>query len=318
MKQPLTGIEHVLLDTDIGSDVDDALALLFGLRCPHLSLDGVTTVYGKSDLRAKIARKITHLANRSDIPVAVGEAIPLRTIYDGTWETGWEGVGILSEEEKEASLAALGIRNDAVGFLVETVMRSPQKYTIVAIGALTNVAKAISYEPKIVEAVKQMYIMGGSICYPFSFNLESGDRSTEPEHNIACDVEAAQRVFRSGIPVTLFPLDVTSHAGIAREDFDKLDWVDDAGAAVKSLVDVWFYYRNMVYGGKVYSTCAHDPLTLAGVVYPELTSKLSLPLRINDNGVMEVGGNILVQVTYDLNYDLFKEIFLTTIGKMPG
>lgn len=317
MKQLLTGIEHVLLDTDIGSDVDDALALLFGLRCPRLSLDGVTTVYGKSDLRAKIARKITHLANRNDIPVAVGEAIPLRTIYDGTWETGFEGVGILSEEEKEAPLAALGIRDDAAGFLVETVMNAPQKYTLVAIGALTNIAKAITREPRVVGAVKQVYIMGGALCFPDPFYLNRGNTATEPEHNIACDVDAAQLVFRSPIPKTLFPLDVTSQARIAREDFDQLDWLDDAGVAVKSLVDVWFRYRNIVYGGKVDFTCAHDPLTLAGVVYPELTSKITLPLQINDNGVMTVGGDAPVSVAYNLNYDLFKEIFLTTIGKMP-
>lgn len=308
-------VEKILLDTDIGSDVDDALALLFALKTPALSLEGITTVYGCTDVRAKIAKKIIDYAGKSDIPVYVGEKIPLYSDHS-VWHTGLEGKGILSQEECLAPPEQMGIKEGAVDFLIEKIMQRPGEYNLVTIGALTNVAKALKLEPRIEDKIKRMYVMGGTLSYPKTFNPEAITPAYEAEHNIRCDIEAARIVFRSDIPKTLFPLDVTVKTPISREDFEVLGTKGESEQAVKQLVDVWFKYRENIFRSKVESTCMHDPLTVAGIVYPELLETVRLPISVNGNGITFVKeGAKLIEFCYGVDYPKFREIFLETITK---
>tara|TARA_Y100000310_G_scaffold137447_1_gene136354 strand:- start:46269 stop:47204 length:936 start_codon:yes stop_codon:yes gene_type:complete len=307
--------ERLLLDTDIGSDVDDAHALLYALNHPNISLEGVTTMYGKCDIRAKVAKKIIDYAGKS-IPVHCGEAMPMRSGYASIWHTGREGEGVLTETELALPLSDMGVGNDAVGFLVDKIMSNPGEYNIAMIGCSTNVAKAYLMEPKIADNLKHMYIMAGAFSFPHKkFDPENIYYSYDVEHNIAMDVKAARIVLNDmNTPKTLFPIDVTSQVPVDRRDFELLNDEGKSKEAVKALTDVWFDYRDTVFMHEVKYTCMHDPLTIASIVHDDLVETVRMPIHLTSKGaVMQQEDSQVINVAYKADFEKFRENFLRTI-----
>lgn len=261
----------IVMDTDIGSDIDDALALLLLLHLQDTPLLGVTTVYGNVLLRAKIAQRILLAAGR-DVPVVVGTGTPMDSPFP-IWHTGEEGVGLLSDREMRPATDGFHLCDNAPRFLVEQIMRSPGQVTLLAIGALTNVALALEMEPRLRTAIRRVVFMGTGVTYPNPVpeGFRSGDEYVAaPSHNVRCDVEAARRVFHSGVRISALTNDVTTRV-----------WWDGATVrqllqarkppevkAVASLLDVWLKYRTRVFGRPISGTCPHDPLTVAEAVQP--------------------------------------------------
>src|SRR5687768_12452474 len=239
----------VILDTDIGTDVDDCLALGVILGSPELDLVGVTCVYGDVDLRARMVQKLLRLRGVTGVPVITGARPPLlnkRAVY---W-AGHEGVGLL--EPGDEDLAATG--DDAVEFIVRTAREQAGEIHLLAIGPLTNVALAILRDPNLGRNLAGLTIMGGSIRGPQSLHLPF------VEHNIRCDPEAAQIVFASGIPLSLVPLDVTLRVSIRPADVAR---IRTAGTpyhhAVAEQVDRYPRFGHLGH------TYLHDPLAVATV-----------------------------------------------------
>ena len=190
----------VILLTDIGSDIDDALALqIFGFS-PRFRLASVIVTHGELETRAKIARKMLDNLGLVDVPVALGAE---RSVWGTTnpeiqltlsdpFTTGFEAVG-LTKEEREAPLKE---RIDGVDLLVDQIRRlSP---IIVSIAPMTTLALALEKEAGIINKVEYLYILGGTI--------DGGS-----EHNFNRDIGATQRVLASGIPTTIFPVDLADH-----------------------------------------------------------------------------------------------------------
>lgn len=259
---------RTILDTDIGTDVDDCLALAFLLGSPELRLEGVTCVYGDVALRAKMVLKLLALAGRSDVPVMLGASEPLlryRPIY---WP-GHEGKGLLESGDDLPAPAS----EHAVDYLVRTVMANPGRIHLLAIGPLTNVALAFQREPKLASALAHLTIMGGAVRGPGMLHLPYA------EHNVACDPEAAHVVLAAGAPTTLVPLDVTTRVSIRQSGVDRLrasgDPFHDAIARQVAL-----YPRFAARG----STYLHDPLAVALVVRPELAEWADLHVDVETSG----------------------------------
>jgi len=190
-------LRRVLIDTDVGLDVDDAYALAFAARSPELAVEGVTTVYGDTLLRAKIACKVLRLAGRGDIPVVAGLGKPLSRDREA-FMFGFEGEGILDEEDEGVSVST-----DAADFLVSM---STSGVTLVTIGPLTNVAAAIRCDPEVAEKVEEIIVMGG-LLEPVL--VEGKVIPVRTEYNVNCDPEATITVLESGARVTLVPLNTT-------------------------------------------------------------------------------------------------------------
>lgn len=246
---------QVIFDTDIGTDVDDILALGFLLGSPEeIDLIGVTTVYGDVGLRARMARKVLQLRGRTDVQVHTGVSDPLMKLDPIYWP-GHEGVGLLQEGDDLAAPDSA----DAVGYLIETVLANPGQITLLAVGPLTNVATAILREPRFVASLKQLMIMGGKV------NM-SGNSWGPGEHNIKCDPEAAAVVFNYGAQIDLVPLDVTLQALIRQDGVDALLGAGDAYH--DALGDQVARYPGFVARGG--STFLHDPLAAMALVAPEL------------------------------------------------
>jgi len=247
--------QQVIFDTDIGTDVDDILALGFLLGSPgEIDLIGVTTVYGDVALRAQMVRKLLQLRGRNDVAVHTGIRDPLMKLDPVYWP-GHEGVGLIESTDVLAPPDSV----DAVGYLIETVLANPGQITVLAVGPLTNIATAILREPLFAGSIRQLMIMGGKV--------DMSNSSWGPaEHNIKCDPEAANVVFQSGAPIDLVPLDVTLRAMIRQAGVDALLAAGDPyHVALGNQVAL---YPGFVDRGG--TTFLHDPLAAMALVRPDL------------------------------------------------
>jgi purine nucleosidase len=202
-------MKRLILDTDIGTDVDDALALALLAASPEAAIEGVTTVHADTPLRARIARKVLELAGRGDVPVVAGAGFPLQAPLPGNfhWNArlrGHEGKGLLPEEELVPSPVEACATDDAARFIVERARAYPGELSLLTIGALTNVARALQLEPRLSDWVRELTLMGGlmdAASFPWPPYFET---------NLNCDPLASRIVFDSGIPLTIVPMDVTT------------------------------------------------------------------------------------------------------------
>ena len=262
---------RVVFDTDIGTDVDDAIALAFLLgSSDELQLDAVTTVYGDVHLRARMARKLLALRGKGaeNVPVYEGISAPLLGLQPIYWP-GHEGVGLLLEGDDFET----GPEQHAVDFLVAHVLANPGEIHLLAVGPLTNIAAAITREPKFASSLKHLTIMGGR------FMTEPNEWGPA-EHNIKCDPEAAHIVFSSGAPISLIPLDVTLKAlidvrGVAALRARATAYHD---AVAQQIAD---YPGFVARGG---DTFLHDPLAAATLVRPEILHWTDLHVRVELTG----------------------------------
>ena len=296
---------RILIDTDIGSDADDAVAITFALKSPELDVVGITTVYGDTLLRARIVLKLLELMGIDYIPVAVGIEKPLLR-ERGIWWTGHEGKGILTEKDKNLK----PIEKHAVDFIIDKIMKNPKEITLVTIGPLTNIATAIIKEPKIIENVKEIVMMGG-VARIFKNALEL----PYIEHNIKCDPEAAFVVFNSGIPITMVGLDVTMRVPIKRFHLEK---IRSSGTTLNKvlarLIEIWWNFL------KSDSSCMHDPLAVSYCVKPEFLKTINCKVLVETTGKHTAGQTIIipdecsnVKVAYDVEENEFLNFLINRI-----
>ena len=240
----------VLLDTDIGSDIDDALALAYLLKQPRCELLGITTVSGQPGRRASLADAVCRAAGRPDIPIHVGAAAPLLARQ-------------LQPSAPQASALADGEwpyrefsnKNTAIEFLRETIRARPGEITLLAIGPLTNLALLFALDPSLPTLLKQIVLMGG-----WYF-----DRP-QPEWNIRCDPHAAAMVFAAPAPrLVAVGIDVTTRCRLPADDCRRR-FAEAGGplAPVAAFAEVWFR--------DVSEITFHDPLAAALIFEPSLCS----------------------------------------------
>ncbi len=235
-----------ILDTDIGTDVDDILALVLLARASEVQLVGVTTVYGDTLLRAKMARHVLDRMGHSDVPIGIGasETLTGRPV----WWAGHEGQGIPDLDQVHVDE-----ENTAIDLLRRAATEHRGQLDLFAIGPLTNVAAAITADDSFAASLHHLYIMGGA------FWME------RPEHNIKCDPEAADIVFRSGIPMTACGLDVTERVWLRETAMSQIRGAGDGiGSLLEDQVRRWWAFRG------VNENNPHDPLAILSAIRPEL------------------------------------------------
>ncbi len=266
----------MLLDTDIGTDVDDALALAVCLGSPEIDLLGITTVYGDVLLRARMAQKLLALHGVADVAVVSGEERPLSDRRARYWG-GHEGVGLLGPADEH--LAPTG--TDAVDFLVRQVRARPKTVELIAIGPLTNVARAIARDRSFSADLAGLTIMGGVL------RGQEGLHLPIVEHNFACDPEAAQVVFDSGAPISLVPLDVTTKVAIGAEEVARLR--RSPTAFHRALAELVCHDPRYRVAHRAY---LHDPLAVAVLIRPELVVWHDLHVTVELGGEQTAGQSL--------------------------
>ena len=234
-------MHKIIIDTDIGDDIDDALAIAFALRLKNIELLGVTTVLRDTDKRSKIARCLLNKAGRADIPVYRGIGTPLVHKVDMFHNPPYYIPELMDNCEYETGI-------DAVDFITESVKKYPGEITLVPIGPLTNVAVFLLKNPDLKNKLKGINLMGGAF-YSF-YN----------EYNIEKDPEAAKFVFDSGVPVKAIGLDVTKKCILSQEYFDKIKHPRDPFVEfILMLIEKWRGAVPWKY------PCLHDPLAVFSV-----------------------------------------------------
>jgi inosine-uridine nucleoside N-ribohydrolase len=185
----------VVLDTDIGGDIDDTWALAMLLGCPELDLRLVVTATGDTTYRAQIAAGILGAAGRSFVPVGVGIPTALHNHVVPRPQSRFA-------DEVDLARHPGGVHHDGVAALVECVMSSDEPLTIIAIGPLTNIAAALEAEPRIAERARLVAMLGSVHNAPFH-----GTEGPVPEYNVVADIPACRAAFCAGWEKTITPLD---------------------------------------------------------------------------------------------------------------
>lgn len=250
----------IVLDCDPGHD--DALALLLALASPEIELLGITTVAGNAALDAvtENALRVLALARRDDVPVAAGADGPSR----GTLRTAAHVHGTYGLEGADLP-APIGrpVAAPAVAFMREVVERCPEPLTLVPTGPLTNIAAFLEANPGLHRRIARICLMGGAI--------GEGNITPAAEFNIWVDPEAADVVFRSGIPLTMIGLDVTHQAIVWEEERERL--TASRGRASRLVGDLLRYFQafhERVYGWR--GTPIHDAVAVAHLIRPGLVT----------------------------------------------
>ncbi|KUN17632.1 hypothetical protein AQJ11_37875 [Streptomyces corchorusii] len=256
---PAAPAHEVLLDTDIGSDVDDALALGVLLGSPDAQVRGITTVYGDTLLRARLAHRLAGLAGH-DLTVVPGATQTLSG--KEVWWAGHEGKAF-------TDLDAEPVRDDigADRFLAETVLARPGELEVIGIAPLANIAGAIAYDAGFPSAVRTLYLMGGYFA-----------PEPKPEHNIVSDITAARIVFGSGIPTVVTGLEITTKVRIGRDGIEAIRAAGPYGKALAREIDAWTGFT-----GESWSV-PHDPITALSMLRPELYETRNGTVTVDDDG----------------------------------
>ncbi len=244
-----SGSTHLILDTDIGSDVDDAMALIQLIGSGWSEHMSITTVYGDTNLRAKIAARYCELSQVS-IPIFAGEGTPLSG--KPVWVSGMEGS--LHQDLSNLTFETQG----AVDHILKMSQIANKDLVILAIGPLTNIAKACLSDPKFPNRVKTVFMMGG--------NFAEG----RPEHNFISDVTATRVVLESGLKIILVGLESTKRISLPNDAMRVIAESGSAGEKLYEEILQWSQFWNATWN------VPHDPVAVLMLTHPELF-KLAKP-----------------------------------------
>ncbi len=254
----------ILLDFDIGEDIDDTYALALVLASPELDLRGVTTVGHDAHKRAQMTLRFLTAVGRKGVPVAAG--IPLKQKPLDYWQVQYGNhASVYFRDPKPAKMPA-------AEFLAKKINDAPNELTLVAIGPLTNIAKLFTDHPETKTKIKRLVIMGGSVRRGYA----DGSKP-QAEYNIAADAKAAQVVFQSGVPMTVAPLDATAMVALDARRQKKLF---DAG----SLLTLSLQAMNQLWQNKNVPVL-YDPVAIALIHTEKFCTMEDLALGVDDKGM---------------------------------
>jgi len=270
--------KRLILDTDPG--IDDSLAILLALASEDVILEGLSVVHGNCSAEQGTinALSVLELAGASHIPVYKGCALPLVQPSLLAPEThGDLGIGYA---KLPAPMSQPQVQNGC-DHLIEKIMSNPGEITLVCIGPLTNIALAIRQEPRVVENVKEVFIMGGAIRH-------EGNTTAQAEFNTYVDPHAAHIVFHSGMPIILTPLDVTYQCIFLPDDLNRLTRINSP--ITKFIADATRFYMEFHDEYQQIDGCViNDPLTLALTIIPELCDYQELYVDVDLSGGVSMG-----------------------------
>lgn len=270
--------KRILIDTDPG--IDDALAVLLALASPELKLEGLSVVHGNCSAEQGTinALSVLELAGADHVPVAQGCVLPL--VQPSLLAPETHGDTGLGYAKLPRARARPEVRHGC-DFLIEQILAAPGEITLVSIGPLTNVAMAMRKEPRIIQSVKEIFIMGAAIRH-------EGNTTPLAEFNTYVDPHAAHIVFHSGAPITLTPLDVTYECILTQRDVERLQKI---GSPIPAFIadSTRFYMEFHDDHQQIKGCIINDALTVALTFMPELCDYQELYVDVDISGGVSMG-----------------------------
>ncbi|HYL62581.1 MAG TPA: nucleoside hydrolase [Candidatus Methylomirabilis sp.] len=253
--------EKIIIDTDIGDDIDDAFAVTLALRSPELQILDISTTFGDTEARAKILDRMLGEAGRTDIPVLAG--VPTHTTNPMT-----------QRRYGESGHFARASHSNAADFILEQIRRQPGQITLVAIGPLVNVGALIAKDPQTFLKLKRVVMMGGSIERGYGDPWASPPPPPSAEWNIINDIPAAQKLFLSGVPLYVMPLDSTQ----LKLDEVKRAFLFRQGTPLTDALTLLYHQ----WGQQ--TPTLFDPMTVAAILNPKICPVQPMHIRVDDKG----------------------------------
>lgn len=298
----LSGATPVILDTDIGDDIDDALALALALQSPELDIRAIVTVLQHGDRRADLTWKILELYGRTDIPVGVGAEQPLLAAQRQ------EQVVQTRALEPSYRIPA-GKRRVGLQLLIDTCLNAPGKITILAYGPATNIALALRAEPRIKQKIEKIVLMNGVF---FRAGLE---------YNTYRDPEASAIVYAEGVPVEAVGLDVTTKCMLSPQHLDSMQ--KSPHPSVRFLRELIGYWQ----GGKTDKMpTLHDPLAILVTFQPSLVDYATGEVKVETHGQQGVSYGLTafrakpeghVKVAREVRSGAAVDLFMSRVAAAP-
>ena len=284
--------EKIIIDTDIGDDVDDAFAVALALRSPELQILGITTSFGDTEGRAKIADRLLSEAGRLDIPVAAGASTKTNNPMS-------------QRRYGDGGHFARGSHPAAVDFILEDIRRDPGEITLVAIGPLVNVGALIDRDPQTFRKLKRVVIMGGSVDRGYG-DPYAAATPPQAEWNIMNDIPAAQKLFASGVRLYVMPLDSTQ----LKLDEVKREFLFKQGTPLTDALTLLYHQ----WGQQ--TPTLFDPMTIAFIEDPKLCPVQSMNIVVDEKGMTRRGtGAANAQVCLRSDPEAFFRFYL---GRLTG
>jgi inosine-uridine nucleoside N-ribohydrolase len=256
----------VILDTDIGDDIDDTWALALLLKSPELDLKLVATDFGNTVYRAKIVARVLEIAQRTDVSVGIG----IKTA---------DSVGAQAPWVKDYDLSRYPgkVYQDGVQALIDTIMRSPEQITLISIGPTPNIKAALDREPRIAQHARFVG-MHGSVRRGYG-----GKKTPEPEYNVKTDAEACRRALTAAWNVTITPLDTCSLVSLKGEKYAAVRHCKDP--LIQALIENYRIWcgKNPERAEKASSTL-FDTVAVYLAISEDLLVLEKLGIRVTDDG----------------------------------
>lgn len=275
--------QKVILDVDTGTD--DAVALMTAALSPDLELVGATTVNGNTLVQncTENTLRVFDYIGKSEIPVFQGMHLPLvrQNIEQAIPATGIHGdfLDLPPSRTKKQE-------QHAVDWLIETYMHSDGDIILVPVGPLTNIAAAIRKEPRILEKIPELVIMGGA--------HEHGNSTPSAEFNIWCDPEAARIVVNCGRPIRMIPLDATHRALVSREDCTRLREIGTPAAIATAICTerrIAGYDRSQPMH-RLGAAPVHDALAVCAIIDPSVVTTQLINVDVETSGLLTDGRTV--------------------------
>jgi len=289
----------VIVDTDIGCDIDDTWALAMLLKSPELDMKLVVSAFHDTTYKAKLCAKMLEIAGREDIPVAIGINTGNICRHIEDWVSDYDLSSYPSVIE------------DGVQAIIDTVMSSDETVTIIALGPMTNIAEAYRRCPQISKKARILGLLG-------NLNHAGGRR----ENNIWCDIEAYRdSCEKSDFEVEMIPLDLTACTILDEERYEKISSHKSSDPLIAALIEnskIW--YKNMGFEFEGKSSCLFDTVGIYAAFTHENLEYERLPIFVGDDGITvidEKQGKLMdVGVRWGNKEDFYDFLVLRMTGQI--
>jgi len=322
LHQPDVNPQLVILDTDIGDDIDDAFALALALRSREIDLLGITTTYGDTDLRAKLVDRFLAEAECPHdllLPVVPGLPTPHENVFTQSAYAKQEprrvggcfAPGNLLDLIKDEKIWENERKNhDAAGFILRKIREwHPGHITLIAIGPLNNIQAAIERDPATFRKLKRVVIMGGSIYRGYD-SREGAHRPPDAEWNVSRDPAGLRALLSSGVPVFMMPLDSTQ----IHLETPEREAIFAHGSPLTDQLTLLYHQWMAGTQGHPLAPTLFDPVAVAYVISPELCPVKPMRLEVDDKGFTRpVDGPPNVQVCLQSDETGFLELLVDRI-----
>jgi inosine-uridine nucleoside N-ribohydrolase len=295
--QPAKAPEKIIIDTDIGDDIDDAFALALALSSPEFQILGFSASFGDTVTRAKMLDRMLGELGHNDMPVAMGA--PVNVNLNAFTQRRYAESGAFRRANHLSS----------VDFILDQARKYPGQVTLVAVGPLPNIGAAIDKDPAAFRQLKRVVIMGGSIRTMTDPYGVAAPIAPHPEWNIKNDIASAQKLFAAGVPLLVMPLDSTANLKMHEVARTALF----AHGSMLTNILAGLYYEWSAYTRSP-TPILYDPMTLAALLDPSLCPLTPMHITVDDAGdTKETPGTPNAQVCLKSDADSFLHFYVKRV-----